>query len=297
MLPGGPAPRNGSRSRAVPFTERVQAPGLCSGLALLQMKGRRVPPAALKPSQAGRAQRPTLPSRLVGKESGHRPDSEEAAASWLLRGANTRPPRPRQPPSQQGSPPARRPGRRGPPPRRRLVAPNLRPAPGPRGRGVTPAVKAAGRPHRPGAAGTGHTAGSSHRAQRLDQLGTRACFLGQPPRSALPTDSKSRTSCADTHGPARRPRGLDRAVDCPPAPGAARARPALLTPGWGSSPRGRKAGVGSPALGPASRPLQAAQAHWSQAPSPLLLGCGKALTSGMRLRVWGGGVGGRDNGP
>lgn len=157
---------------------------------------------------------------------------------------------PRQPTSQQSSPPTRRPGRRGPPPRRRLVAPNLRPAPGPRGRGVATAVKAAGRPHRPGAAGTRHTAGSSHRAQRLDQLGPRACFPGQPPRSALPTDSKSRTSSADAHGPARRPRGLDRAVNCPPAPGAGRVRPALLTPGWGSGPRGRKAGVGSPALRP-----------------------------------------------
>ena len=65
--------------------------------------------------------------------------------------------------------------------------------------------RGAGCPHCPGA----HSGQFTQGPEAGDQPATWACFLGQLPRSALPTDSKSRTGSADAHGPAWQPRGLD----------------------------------------------------------------------------------------
>ena len=144
-------------------TERPQAPGLCGRPARWQMKGRRAPPMALKPSQAGQAQRPALPSRLVEKEPGHCPDGEETTASWLSRGANPHPALPHpQATSQQSSPHTRRPGRHGPPLTRAPRSSTPAPRSGPRGRVLCP--RSSGVLAAPTA--QGHTVGSSHGAQR-----------------------------------------------------------------------------------------------------------------------------------
>lgn len=147
----------------MPSAERAQAPGLCGRPALRQMKGRWAPPTAPKPSQAGQAQRPALPPRLVEKEPGRCPGGEESAASWLSRGANLHPALPHpQVTSQQSSPPTRRPGRHRPPLTRAPCSSKPAPRSGSRGRVLWP--RSSGVLAAPTA--QGHTAGSSHRAQR-----------------------------------------------------------------------------------------------------------------------------------
>lgn len=86
-------------------------------------------------------------------------------------------------------------------------------------------------------------------------------------------------------------------VNCPPAPGS--------RPGKASSPDhrlvqrpSREAGWGGQPCASAPRPVHSPQPRLAGPRlSPLLLGCGKALTSGIRLRVWGGVLGGENIGP